>query len=309
MLSDESALNRSDAGGLCPAGKRRARGLTLIELLVTVAIVAGMILGFSVILSSASDLVATTQARMRANRSARAVADVIREDFSRLNKDGFLAVRDEDGNTDNGPAVTFTTVGFTSSMAPVGHGRAGGVTNASAAVVTYGVCRNPNSNGNRGVLFRRAVLLVGPHGSSGRLPADCIRRDLGQYQGLAWRWRDNPDRLLDAIDEDFLDSTPAELPVPPGPHLTEVRRLWQVLTPGVKELRVWSSDGMDADGNLEWSRIHERVWGQKVHGPGLGTADWPALLRLRFRIVDESMPDAIAGQDAPPYELVVPIGR
>ena len=81
---------RSRIGNRRSAARRR--GLTLMELLVSVAIISGMIAGFSLIVVQSEKLVKTSTATIRANQAAASIAHIIREDLSRLTMNGFLAV-------------------------------------------------------------------------------------------------------------------------------------------------------------------------------------------------------------------------
>jgi prepilin-type N-terminal cleavage/methylation domain-containing protein len=72
---------------------RKQGGFTLMEMLVTVAILAIMIGSFAVVLGEAQELVVTSQAVMKANARATALAGIIREDIARISRLGFLRIQ------------------------------------------------------------------------------------------------------------------------------------------------------------------------------------------------------------------------
>jgi prepilin-type N-terminal cleavage/methylation domain-containing protein len=72
--------------------RKDRRGFTLIEMMVTVAILALMVAAFGQIIGEAQTLVVTSQAIMRANARATSLAGVIREDVARASQLGFLHV-------------------------------------------------------------------------------------------------------------------------------------------------------------------------------------------------------------------------
>jgi prepilin-type N-terminal cleavage/methylation domain-containing protein len=269
----------------------QAKGLTLIELLVTIAILAGMILGFAVVLSSAKSVVSTTQAQMRANAAAAAVAQVIREDFGRITKHGFLCIREG--------KLIFTTAGYHASLLPYTGKHGTGVTIAPAAVATYGTCANPA--GSSPVLFRRSLLLYGSHIRQDRESTeDSVRWDLAHYQGMT------ASELSTAIDNDFLAGAPAALAVPPPNNLGLVQDLWQCLTHGVTDFSIeWTHDDVEGSGNIQWQKWtggNNRLWTH--HDPNA----WPVAVKIRFRLVDRAMPEEFR-DGAMHYEVICPIGR
>ncbi len=76
---------------------------TLMEMLVVVAIVALVAAGMAAIFASVGDTVAAGQRISAINRYAALVETVIREDFARITRDGFLVIRHE--KAVNGNAV------------------------------------------------------------------------------------------------------------------------------------------------------------------------------------------------------------
>ena len=82
----------------------RARAFTLLELLVTIAIIALLAAGVAAIFASVGDTVSTGKRVSALNKYAALMEGVIREDLERLTRDGFLVIRHELAN--NGQPVS-----------------------------------------------------------------------------------------------------------------------------------------------------------------------------------------------------------
>ena len=129
--------------------RRRPPGMTLIELLVSIAILSMIILIFSMILSRSQALVSTSQAAMRGNAAAAAIAETIRSDIRRVTQNGFLCITQA---ADKTPILIMTTAGPTDSVRSPGVG-------GTAAIVIYGIVKPAGSSDY--ILYRRSLLLTG----------------------------------------------------------------------------------------------------------------------------------------------------
>lgn len=92
---------------------RARRGMTLIELTVSLAILALMVLAFGQILKSSQKVVTGGEGVMKSSAAAAAIIAQIREDFACQSPDSFLAIVapvDDSLITDSKPVLTFTTV-------------------------------------------------------------------------------------------------------------------------------------------------------------------------------------------------------
>lgn len=134
--------------------------MTLIELLVSTAILAMMILIVNSLLVDSSHTIKVAQATIRANASARALADIMRRDLEKLDPDGFLAIT-YPANTQC--HVIFTTAGNYHSLCRSD-------ARANGARVDFGLTYDPleaDDGGTPGdlsddlwyrILYRRAIL-------------------------------------------------------------------------------------------------------------------------------------------------------
>lgn len=144
MAAHHHRTLRNRRGG----ARRRRAGMTLPELIVSVAILGIMVMTFGMAITTARRLVWGSQRTMTVNAEATAIARVLRDDVSRLTKDGFLAIVAQDvGDNNDIPAdhLVFTAVGTYRSLVDP-------TILAPAARIDYGLTA-------ASLLWRRAVLL------------------------------------------------------------------------------------------------------------------------------------------------------
>ncbi len=270
----------------------RRAGLTLVELLVTLAIIAAMILAFSMILSSSQKVVSSSQAMMRANAAAEAIARTIRLDFQFISKEGFLAIRD--GH------LVFTTAG----LFPIG--QAGSLSDDNANIdskasgfgtgqtVTYGLSTNPvdEDNMNNSVLYRQVFVLDGEYLGPGDPPLDVWNMYLSRM--LRWTQADVDDQV-----DQLISATPDTIRIPPLNNFASAEKLRMVMNHRVSDLTIEWASQIDAQGNLVW-RDDDKVWSHH------NRSNWPLAVRVRFKILDEALPEEFH-EDSLVYEVVCSI--
>jgi type II secretory pathway pseudopilin PulG len=293
--------------------------MTLIELLVTVVVIAAILYVFHMVLSSSQQFVTTTQSRQRANSSAEAIARTIRADLERISRQGFLVIRRE---SEDDLLICFTQAGrFTSALAdedtPVY------ATRSAGAVVAYGMADNTHPAYPGKVLLRKQLLLVGTGMSD--LPADAdggdsdsgsdpffgptgpsISPTLGSIQFT------RESKLFDQIyygfggEKPFLKSLPTEVRVPATNNLSDVRGLWEVLSPGVEIVDVrWALPDKDT-GEPTWARLPVTPTLRPFTHED--PSDWPLALHLTFRLNDPDLPEELQNESTL-YHVVAPIGQ
>ena len=224
-------------------GRSSTKGLTLIELLVSVTILVIMILAFGTILSQGQKVVTRSQRIIRANAQAAAIAQVFRRDVASITTDGFLHIGSGDA-----PAMVFTSVGSftsqTSSLDPTPQ--------ANAAVICYSG-GNDSSTGAQGkILCREAHLLTKPAGAP------------------AWNvtTSDITNLYLSDIQMEATGATPANIKDKFGGHasiptlptnLTDAQKTWSILVNGCTDVKAtyrvkggttWSSAAKTTSANL-----------------------------------------------------------
>lgn len=208
------------------AGRRAvAKGMTLMEVMVSVAILAGMILAFNIILSQSQRVVSGTQRSIRANSAGMAIAQVIRRDVASITKNGFLYI----GNN----TMAFTTAGVSESVT--------GTAQADASLICYQLVGS--------TFCRRGLLLTRSPGTS----EDVWAKDLAEIQSM------DPGGipgLVSSIPTAFQD----RIPVVPPTNGTQVRNLWQVLTHNVAGLTINSIGG----GAGPWTYRNQDLWPHAV---------------------------------------------
>jgi prepilin-type N-terminal cleavage/methylation domain-containing protein len=258
------------------------RGMTLIELLVSTAILALMILLVNSLLVSSRRTIEIAQTTIRANANVRALVDIIRKDIAGMDPDGFLAIVVTDkGEYQTGQYhLIFTTAGTYHSLCA-------NTTQdlwANAARVDIGLPAKPHKVDDKGtptdntddieyrILYRRAIL----HNPTDPQPfvdgEDHHQLAVPYYQFA-------PDKPVEELapwlyantyypyyrfalhphgESDFPRMISPDSPQPemklPALHLNDLRTLWPYVVSEVSDFRVqWTDGRTDAKtGRLLW---------------------------------------------------------
>ena len=269
-----------------------AKGFTLVELMVSVAIIAILMLSFSLVLTYSQQVVSNSHKAIRGNDASAALADLIRQDLASLTTEGFLAIDANvpDGNHDR---LMFTTTGTYQSMVDPNKF-------ATAARIDYGVfdaTASSSSYDARQVLWRRALLLTGtgctntppslPTAGSDLLPVDTLA---GYKVSAGINLGSFTTSVKNAMN------TKPDLTLPPT-RLIYIQNMWPYVYHPCSLFRVeWTNDTnlvtwyTPPDGPVPARRVNPVVW-------KFGDTDWPLALRIRFKL---SRDDNVA-----PYEMIV----
>ena len=208
----------------------RRRGMTLMELMVSVAILAVMILGFSNVLSQTQRVVNDSQRLMRANASIAAISQLMRSDFRSVSKIGFMRVK--------GDFVAFSSVGPSYSLTSNYRGL--------GKFVAYRIVRDAKLNpAAQDILCRQAFILKEDNPSPDGLTADVWTWDLATVQAM------NLATLQGQITN---IADPSRDPVVAVPPLTPTnfRNSWQVLLNGIAPM---TSNPAVADFSIRYGQI------------------------------------------------------
>lgn len=94
------------------------RGLTLIELLVSVGVLAIMILAFNLVLVPSQRLVSKSTTTMKVNNAAAAISDLLRDDLRQASQKGFLCITwgNDTQTNELHPRLVFTAPGPARSL-------------------------------------------------------------------------------------------------------------------------------------------------------------------------------------------------
>ena len=248
------------------------RGMTLMELIVAVAVLAIMILGFGQIVGQAQRVVTVSQNNMRSNATAEAIAKVIRDDLNKITKNGFLCITSSsDSSSNSSPRLFFTTAGITNSRLHQLSGNAsvccyGLINNGTVPADGYGVI--PSSR----IMLREAWILLQGHGTSN--PTDMVDYDLSDLQSMT-RYKtgrtpgysdtEDIDEFVTLLSQDSNIFPSSGVGVPPI-NGNEVNELWKVLTNDANGLEIMWTDGtVDGNNNLNWYGI---LFQDNTGGPG-----------------------------------------
>jgi prepilin-type N-terminal cleavage/methylation domain-containing protein len=284
------------------------RGLTLVEMLVTLGIIAIIAMVFNMVLVGSREFVTNTQARTRATSTAEAVLRTVRQDVQKCTTQGFLAIRLIDPGNDNaGLQLAFSQAGKFRSVLAGGTG-----VTSDGAIVAYSMGRNSHSGATSGLLLRRQLLLAGIPSSSSP-PAD-VDKDLfetdsdADYTPTLGTLQFTEANTLMNKAWQFLNSVPTDVKVPAGNDLDDVDKLWQVLSPGVEivQIRYARPNGawVDAQTEIESLPASDPQWlFWSHHDP----TNWPRALHIVFKIHSGQLPADVADANAL-HEVVVPLG-
>ncbi len=281
-----------------------ARGLTLIELLVAVAILAMLILSFSMILSTSQRVVTVSNSHMRKNTTAIALSQILRADLRGVTQSGFMCIAE----TGSGDMLILTQAGLAESVTSANTG--------GGSVVTIGRC---NTDGmDEQTLFRQGWVL-NDRGISG---GDMQNWDLSELVVLP---REAPGGGGTYSVEEYVEYAIGQAPSSvtiPIQQQADLHELWQALAPGCTELKIRWTDGTRGSDGLNWygpgatandSDIEYEV-GPSNHYRALWTnqnqANWPVAVKLTFTLKDVALPDAArAESEGNEYEVICTIGK
>ncbi|MFW6146747.1 MAG: PulJ/GspJ family protein [Planctomycetota bacterium] len=285
------ATNRQHAPHRPAVGRRRA-GMTLVEVIVATAVFAILLLGFGLVFSQTHKVVDTAESAMRANAKAAAITRTIRRDLSRASQQGLLALGyDDDGGYDDGqsrPRLILTAAGPTPSLT--------GSARGNGALVCLGARPKSASEADEFILWRAGYVLS-PDAASGADVFDGGGFDLADLQAL-------PQPEMGDLVDDLcgLGAYNDDLTVPPT-NLGEIGQLWQVLSAWCTELEIAWTDGPAGGGGggvLDWNE-DAALWTHHDQNA------WPVAIRIRFRLVDPTLPEEMRG-DGYWYEVICPVG-
>ncbi|MBS3734409.1 MAG: hypothetical protein KGY99_05725 [Phycisphaerae bacterium] len=260
--------------------------MTLMELIVAVAVLAILLLGFSVVFSQSHRVVSTAQSAMRANAKAAAITSVLRRDIKRASQQGFLYLGyDDDGR----PRLIITAAGPTPSVT--------GPVRGNGAVVCLGARPKADAADEEFILWRAGYVLS-PSGDDPdifRLGGNNVTQ--GDIQAAA---RPQMQAWCTSLCSGSYND---QLTVPPT-NLSQLGEVWQVLSAWCTELEIAWTDGSVVGTALQWQTTSE-LWTHHDQN------DWPMAIRFRFRLVDPTLPEEMrgAGEDEYRYEVICPVGR
>ena len=280
-----------------PSATRRAAGFTLMELMVSVAIMAIIMLAFGGLLNQANKVVTEGEQRMRSDAAASAIARIVRNDIRKMTKNGFLRVG---GSEDKGFFLVIVTAGKTQSS----FGNEAG----DGAIIVYG--RHEDSK----VLFRR-VFILAKEAVAAKKVQDCLiwnGTKLNERTGKGMNLADL--QVLEAAEMEKLiaeatDQTNLDIAFPPETLYQVQQTMWMVLAGGCTDLLVEHR----APGQTNWkenSVIYTRH----------NQASWPTAIKFTFELNSDSLVGtAISDRDdketnedgkrTVKYEIVTQIGH
>ncbi len=304
----------------------RRKGFTLIELMVAVSVLAIVIAITNMILGQSQRVVRVSEARMRSNATAAALAKVFRRDFRELTCNGMLCITDPGLD---GTRPTLILVKTTSSQS---------LTSSDAnylgspfTVVSYGMCFNSGNTSGAipSILWRRQVLAA-------TTPPSTIN-DWDDFRALPPQLRGSRADFITLIrDPNYAGlTTPCgSLRYPPGAGTggTDIKYAWQIATPYCTNLSIqWAYSVATPTKALTWYGVNQGTAAPSgsyvavadanlVESTAMGTytalwsahsiSAWPAAVKIRFTLCDPTMPIEFINDNATtrPADLVTKTG-
>jgi len=272
-------------------GRWRAAGMTLVEMLVAISVLAVMILAVSSILVQTQRFISAAQENRRSHAMAFTIARIIRRDLRRVSKDGFLYI-----SGDN--KLIFSTAGPVAGISES--------TRGDGSIVCYG--QQSTTSGTK-YLWRPEYICncttgtASPDISGERINVNfSILRQCAASSGDA-----NSPFTLQTLANRVASTTPGNMQLPPA-TASDLKNLWQVLVTNIDNFKVsWTDGTKGTDGNLKWQTTsllcthkNQTDWTlQNITG-------WPKAVRITFAIKDPSMPKELRGTGQ--YEVICIIG-
>jgi prepilin-type N-terminal cleavage/methylation domain-containing protein len=307
------------------------RGFTLMELLVSVAIMVMMMVAFGMILSQSQKVVAGSENLMRSNNTAAAIARTIQEDLRKITKNGFLCIGKF--NSDNRPYLLFTTAGTRQSRT--------GTYRTLDGLSVYG-WTNPQSTSGAGInyriLFYQGWLLwnTGSGNEYDLAATDVLNTDLARLQTKS---KIDIDSFINSLNTSGRIPADNTINYPPDTYNQISNFAWQILSPEVNSLDVAWTDGTNTgptNYDLNWYGIFtsggsnvrpkDTAWngkdittitndqyefndgGYRALWTHHNQNNWPKALRIKFQTYDPTLSEAMAeGTNRMWYEVIVPI--
>ena len=269
-----TATSSKSAAPCPPRTAHRAAGMTLMELMVSVAILAGMIMAFNIILSRSQQIVSDTQKLMRGNATTLSIAQVIRRDIGSITRYGFMDLSNNSGE----PMLIFTTAGAVQSVT--------GDAKGNASLVCYRLAKNSADGNKKTILCRQAWIL----GQDDPAIADDYQYSLADIHSDSTIM---PGIISGVTGNDLT------LSVPPA-NYTDLTNLWQVLSKDVTgfDIRVITPSGQANTG--QWTHLQ-------------GNDTWPTLVRFKFTVPATSDPGRAGREpgtnDNPIFEIICSVGQ
>jgi len=262
---------------------RAAKGFTLLELMVSIAIMSIIMLAFGGLLTQANVVVTEGEKRMRADAAASAISRIIRNDIRKMTKNGFLRL--------SADKMSMVTAGKTQSAFTEQAG--------DGAIIVYGWHEDAK------VLYRKVLILAkdAPTDVDNQV-ADCLiwndsgnnRRtlDLAELQIMGAE-------LMKEIINQVSDESP-DMAYPPRTLSQVTKTMWMVLAGGCTGLEISSRTTKEARWE-EGGGTHTRH----------NQSSWPGAIKFKFILSSDSLVGSALARGGETgdiaYEIVCPIGH
>jgi len=269
-------------------------GMTLVELMVALGILAGIIVIVNSMIINARHAIISSQDALAVNADARAVIARLRTDLASMTREGFLAICND---PDDGQHLVFTAVGPFASVVDS--------CTANAARIDYGLTTDSYK-----ILWRRAILLDPTNNSQN----DHEQITLADYK--TWPralinfvlYNDSGGYSYNGINFPCFINPLENIVIPPI-TLEDVNNLWPYLASPCTNLKIEWTDGTLTGGKITWygpDNPKDSNW--DTHSPSDNTIEyaniagkycalwtcenkdnWPKALRITFTLGNKNL--------------------
>lgn len=262
------------------------RGFTIIEMLVTVATLGIILAAFGNVLLQCKRVTTAAHKGMRANHRASVISEMIRRDFRRMTRDGFLCITSNNGHG----AVVFCTGDPSRSIL--------GDAKGFGSFVAYGMVQRAGGlDAPIDVLWRPEYIFKTEGDDT---PPDVASHVTSDYTTLA-KVKTADLAAATSLANTILAQSAIPVAMPPT-TISEAADLWKVVSADIKYLSItWTDASVQADSTSD------KVLSFNWYDSGLWTAgnphNWPKAIRFMYAINDDELPPGHPGV----YEVIVDI--
>lgn len=279
----------------CQGPGRLARaGMTLIEMLVAISVLAVMILAVSQILVQTQRFISAAQENRRSHAMAFTIARIIRRDLRRVSKDGFLNITT---GGDSGSMLVFSTAGPTSGINDPVKG--------DGSIICYAQQSCPSSKKegkDETYLWRPEYVCNCLTGTpSATFSGERVNVNFSMLRTCSTNDANSPFQLQALSSAAAQNSPGPNLQLPPV-SASQIEDLWQVLVVAISDFSVQWTNGTKTNGLLIWSSA-PMLWTHQ------NQTNWPKAIKISFRINDPSMPRELRGNTGVAYEVISTVGE
>ena len=274
-----------------------AVGFTLLELMVSVAIMAIIALAFGGLMTQANLVVTEGEKRMRSDAAASAISRVIRGDIRKITKNGFFRINDN--------KLVLVTAGKMQSSF--------GNYSGNGAIIVYGLYVNDggtddDDTDDTKVLYRKVLVLAknAPADNPATADIDESIPDCLIWKGAGVSLADlqvlSATEMTALIEHAAGDPEAGSMVYPPQTLKQVTRTMWTLLAGNCTEL------------NISYRPPDTDSWAGETTCLRYNQTNWPDAIKFRFKLkrgalMSSALADDETGTNDVTYEIICTVGH